>query len=237
MQNPEALAVIEVDLANWRNPEKGAQVWIKLRKVESSRFFALPSAPTVRVLVLDAESSALDSAPFRVTVGGINRDAASLLGFLSSGDFESARRVGRSVLETAETMLREKLDDPISATIAGYFLLRAGELDRLHDWTRNLANWFEWLPDGPVIRAWHLLSLKQPSFGEIRDSFFEAVDRGVPFFTQGFRLLYDGLVLLNQQGPDSSSKKPWIEFAPTPAPRCGARPSLLLKAMSQTRPA
>src|SRR5262249_46785993 len=79
-EDPGALATIEVDFANWREPEQNAQVWMKLRKEKSSRFFSLPPAPTVRVLVLDAEPSMIDSAPFRVTVGGINRDAASLLG-------------------------------------------------------------------------------------------------------------------------------------------------------------
>jgi hypothetical protein len=56
-----------------------------------------------------------------------------------------------------EDVLREKLESPVAAAIAATVLLRCGGLDYLHDWPRNLANWIEWLPDGPVLWAETLL--------------------------------------------------------------------------------
>ena len=88
--------------------------------------------------------------------------------FWERGISVSARSVGSDWAANAEGLLRDKLRDPMAATLAGYLLLRAGEFSRLHDWTANLANWFGWLPDGPVIRAWHLMSKDVQEDGEIR---------------------------------------------------------------------
>ena len=58
-----------------------------------------------------------------------------------------------TLAESAEAMLRGKVANPIGAALGGYALLRLNELDRLHDWPDNLAQWFDWLPDGAVIAA------------------------------------------------------------------------------------
>lgn len=74
----------------------------------------------------------------------------------------------------------------------------------MHDWASNLANWFPWLPDGPVIFAWKLI-LEYSKIedeiedhyisGRIRESLLQAVARGMPVFTVGLRLLYEGLTM------------------------------------------
>lgn len=115
------------------------------------------------------------------------------MGFLRRGDFASARRVGANF--TAEDLLFEKIQDPASAAIGGYFLLLASDLDRLHDWTKNLSEWFKFFPDGAVIRAWHSMRLSPPDFETARDQLIEAVHRGLPVYTVGLRLLADGLAL------------------------------------------
>ena len=63
--------------------------------------------------------------------------------------------VAGSVDRQAEELLRQKAGDPVAAAAGAYALLYLGELDRLHDWTMNLADWFPWLPDGTVIAAEH----------------------------------------------------------------------------------
>ena len=122
-----------------------------------------------------------------------------MLGFLTSGDFQSARDIGESFLDEAESMLREKLEDPLSAAVAGYFLLQAGKYERLHDWTLNLADWFLWLPDGPIIRACHLMTESEPNRAEIRGLLLESVRRGVPHYSIGLQLLHSRLGLLFQR--------------------------------------
>ena len=50
-----------------------------------------------------------------------------------------------------------KSESPVAAALAINYLIRSGDLDYLLDWPRNLANWFEWLPDGPILWAETLL--------------------------------------------------------------------------------
>lgn len=79
--------------------------------------------------------------------------ADALLGFLGRDRLEDAGLMAAAV---AEGLLYEKVADPLAAAAGALALLRMNELDRLHDWTANLANWFPWLPDGAIIRAEHL---------------------------------------------------------------------------------
>jgi hypothetical protein len=71
-------------------------------------------------------------------------------------DLGHAGMVARE-LEVLERALRDKRRSPVAAAIAATVLLRCGALAELHDWPRNLANWFPWLPDGAVLWAETLL--------------------------------------------------------------------------------
>lgn len=84
---------------------------------------------------------------------------------------------------SSEALLAGKMRDPIGATVGAYSLLRLGQLDRLHDWTRNLMDKFEWLPDGVSIRAEHLARLGQHT--EALQTLLQLEKRGLPFFSDG----------------------------------------------------
>ncbi len=56
-----------------------------------------------------------------------------------------------------EAVLSEKTESPLSAAIATLLLVRSRHWERLHDWPRNLANWFPQLSDGCVLWAEQLL--------------------------------------------------------------------------------
>lgn len=90
------------------------------------------------------------------------------------------------------TALRQK-KDPLAAAVGAYTLLRFGELDRLHNWTENLKNWFKWLPDGLTIRAEHLAQLGKHE--EALDLLLELPARGVPIFSEGLSISIDRLGL------------------------------------------
>ncbi|HEY8130078.1 MAG TPA: hypothetical protein VIF39_15430 [Hyphomicrobium sp.] len=55
------------------------------------------------------------------------------------------------VFRDGEEALRLKLRAPLAATVATVLLLKGNQLDRMHDWARNLANWFPTIPDGVVL--------------------------------------------------------------------------------------
>jgi hypothetical protein len=143
-----------------------------------------------------------DDTHLRVIISLGNPDAQALLGFLTQGQLSAARTIGDDYLKEAEWLLSEKFADPIGAAVGGYFILAAGDLHRFHGhWSRNLAEQFSWLPDGGVIYAWHLLRQQTPDRDGARRELLRAANRGVPLFTRGLRLLYDGLTLFLDDDP------------------------------------
>jgi hypothetical protein len=90
-------------------------------------------------------------------------------------------------VDQAETLLQNKIENPVAAALGGYALLRVGAIDRLHDWPNNLANWFPWLPDGPVIAG--ELAAREGDDASAVHWFANALDRGYPMFSDGLSLL------------------------------------------------
>ena len=86
-----------------------------------------------------------------------NLEAVALPGYMSKGLIDQVDVAVNP--RVAERLLKRKGNDPIAATVGAYALLRLGEIERLHDWTKNLMNWFAWLPDGITIRGEHLSRL------------------------------------------------------------------------------
>jgi len=85
--------------------------------------------------------------------------------------------------ESFEELLAGKVSDPTAAAVGAYTLLRFGELTRLHDWTRNLWRWFEWLPDGIPIWAEHLA--RNGEHQRALEILLDLPSRGLPFFSDG----------------------------------------------------
>lgn len=144
---------------------------------------ALPIyGPTISqscLLTIEVGGSALDanvSLPDNPRIDAVAR-------FLQGGNLQEAATVGGD----AEHLLEEKMADPFGAALGGYALLRSGQLDRLHHWPRNLADWFPWLPDGAVIAGEeaalegdHTVAIKYVC---------DAARRGLPVFGGGLSLL------------------------------------------------
>jgi hypothetical protein len=172
---------------------RSGQVWLRLTDEFGSAairghqtWVAMPTIDNDVVEVL------LTSDPIvgvRVNVR-IDPIANALLGYVSQGQYGSVRALAEPMAARAEDALQHKRANPILATIAGYALLLGGDIERLHDWSFNLANWFPELPDGPVIAAWHVLRTTG-SFPDAEKYFHQATDRGVPLFAAGLRLLFE----------------------------------------------
>jgi hypothetical protein len=77
-------------------------------------------------------------------------------------------------------------------------LLRIRETDRLHDWGANIYNWFTNMPDAQVIHDWQLLNRRgAPDRAIARDRLLRAAELGVPAYTEGLRLLFEGLRMMH----------------------------------------
>ncbi len=156
---------------------------------------SLPPDSPVMILIRPVLNPAQRQiSPLEVVVTTNNWKAEALLSLLKTGAITEARSL--MTLKQAEQLLLQKRQDPAAATIGGYYLLRANALARLHNWPKNLADWFPYLPDGAIIYATQLINSKRPKkekIKESRDYFVKAFSRGTPIYTEGFRLLLNGI--------------------------------------------
>ena len=137
-----------------------------------------------------------------VAVRGESALAATVLGYMSSGQLDSAQVVAPDLVDQARRLFQEKMASPEGAAAAGYFLLRSGRQETIGDWPRNFAEWFGWLPDAAVIHASQLL--RRPGVPDrdlARQRLLQATDSGVPRYTEGLRLLFQGLQLMAADNP------------------------------------
>ncbi len=160
-------------------------------------YVSLPPGNDYKCLVKIAETKDEDIHPIDVQVSTDHFKAETLLTLLTNGAIKDAKTLSNA--KEAEDLLFQKMRDPVTAAIGGYFLLKIGELERLHDWSNNLAHWFDWLPDGSIIHATQLLNKKektQDDIDMIRQRLLQAAATGLPVYTEGVRLLEKGLTQL-----------------------------------------
>ncbi len=122
-----------------------------------------------------------------------------LLRLLATGDILRAKSLFDHV-GLAKQLLYNKIENPSYAALGGYFLLRSNALEEMHHWPENLANWFEWLPDGCIIHATQQMRHKDTDKDILRHYLLMAYRRGIPQFTEGLRLLHEGLMRLSWIG-------------------------------------
>lgn len=143
---------------------------------------AQTSALTCHVFIGD------DGYSLRVNGALVGSDSAELVSeYMDTGAFQEVT----DIMVDAEELLSEKMGNPIEAALGGYALLRLGDLELLHNWPRNLANWFNWLPDGAVIAG--ELEAQRGNHAEAIDFLLAALQRGLPIFYEGFSTLLSRL--------------------------------------------
>ncbi len=160
-------------------------------------YVSLPPGNDYKCLVKLAEKEDEEIHPIDVQVSTDHFKAETLLALLTNGDIRNAKALSNA--KEAEDLMYQKMRNPVTAAIGGYFLLKIGELDRLHDWANNLAQWFDWLPDGAIIHATQLLNKKEKTpedIALIRQRLLHAADEGIPVYSEGMRLLEKGLTQL-----------------------------------------
>ncbi len=171
-----------------------------VRKPSATVFMRIPG--NVKGLVARAEKAPNESSARWRCIIRLETEqpiADTLMNYLARGEIGAAGAM-RGWAQQGEEMLRTKMQDPYAAAVGAYLLLRIQEFDLLHDWPRNLAKWFEFLPDGCVIWAWQLIATDPTKESEIGQYLLQAASRGVPVFAEGLRLLLDGLKLLGSDG-------------------------------------
>jgi hypothetical protein len=99
-------------------------------------------------------------------------------------------------LQILDEALRQKRRSPIAAAFAANFLLRAGGLEHLHDWPKNLSDWFPEMADGAILWAETILRREGEDTGgepvwqplEALEYFLKISNRGVPLLSNTLHL-------------------------------------------------
>ncbi len=139
-----------------------------------------------------------------VAVRTANREADTLGGYIARGDLHSAAAMAPWA-DRAEELLFGKMDDPFAASLGAYLLLRLRRFELMRSWAHNLADRFPKLADGSVIWAWQQIHQRGSEQG-IRDYLSRAAGGGLPVYTEGLKLLGDGLRLLGPEGLELQRK-------------------------------
>ena len=168
------------------------------------RFISLPPG-NIQVAIAANPSKDPGDHPLRIVIGRGKPSEEILLAFLENGQLSAASDVA-SAPRTAERLLAGKYDDPVSACIGAYFLLKTNNLQRLHYWPQNLYNDFRYIPDGAIIHAALLLRLDRTSAAEI--VLREVFERGLPIFREGLNVMYDCLRMLEARESNRARAKP-----------------------------
>lgn len=110
------------------------------------------------------------------------------------------------IVEQARSKLYDKISNPVAAAGGGYVLLATslrGEDLEWRSWIANLADWFEFVPDGAILEGSMLLNgpKEMRDFERAAERFLQAYDRGLPFYTVGISWLLSGLRVLRAQYP------------------------------------
>jgi hypothetical protein len=170
-------------------------------------------------IVVDSLKADTASPPFgklRVRTTVQDSNFAQLSGYLVQGDIKTLKAVNEHMAPQAEALFAQKLERPLLATAAALALLKTRQLDLLHDWSWNLANRLPELPDGPVIRAWHLLYTRESGSAKPRTgetplrNLLDGAQRGLPVFAESLRLLVEGLRLFRTRSPNNGEVVKWL---------------------------
>lgn len=135
-----------------------------------------------------------------------------------------AKRDLRSAATVATSRLRGKFQEPIGAAEGALAIVRVlGEIPEGErppiEWFENLAERFEWLPDGLIAYAWFGIATGSIVHERALQAFLAAAERGVPATTDGIVLLRDGLELALEGASDGAPRdvlarvRGWLKLA------------------------
>jgi hypothetical protein len=173
----------------------------------------LPATPHQQCLIIVRRNEDATSARYALDIHLTNLTADTLLRYLSLGYLQQASLAVDSQALSAQNLLMTKMQDPVAAAVGAYALLRFNELKRLYDWTENLKNYFDWLPDGAALRGEHLA--RTGEHAKAIEAFLQLTERGLPIFTDGFSFALDRLRLYLQVkespfSPDQLKQAKWL---------------------------
>lgn len=181
-----------------------------------------PFADGIRVVVRPADASVPDvSVRLRpvdervaMIVGGLQRalpdELDQILEASSAGAEPTLSKLSEARSPAAAAELVSDTQDPWAAAAAAVFFARSGEIAKVADWARHLADAFEIVPDASVAAAWAEVAVStSPQEGESRclDRLVRARKMGAPYFIASNVLALEMLTMLGISGSSTVRRK------------------------------
>lgn len=175
------------------------------------RFVALAGGGLARVLITPKDSDDPRADVLKVIATSFRADAETLLEFLARDSMRAADAMTKST-SLARELFGEKYDDPISAVVGAYYLLRVDRWQSIPQWWfDNLVQDFPWIADTAIIRCIRQLRVglkDKAAESDARNYFRQAMERGWPVYGEGILLLQEAASLLRK----GSSRADWPMF-------------------------
>lgn len=144
----------------------------------------------------------------------------ALLEFLSSNRLGTAADLVDEVLtregpDAAEMALYGKVKGPLVAVAGALALVIRTEThgpERWDRWLENLANWFEGIPDGPIILAYRRLSqaTSKADLKKVYGWLRIGIGRGIPYFSATILMLVQSLAQLANDLPEAEQDRRFV---------------------------
>lgn len=167
-------------------------------KIEGPRAYTIKVPGSVESAYVRSDMFGDEQYLVSVRIATASSEADVVGGYLAQSDYSSAKHLA-GWARRAEQMLRFKMSDPYAATVSAYLLLRLERYDLMHDWPRNLANYFDNLPDGNIIWAARC-ALGTRDRAQALEYIERGMERGLPVFTEGLDWLSKVLRRLGDDG-------------------------------------
>lgn len=117
----------------------------------------------------------------------MERTASTLLyRYLEQGGGEPALRMSESVEMTAQDLVDNKSEDPVSAALAMYLLIAGGRFSMLGERAEKLHRYNQGLGDGAIIYAEYLAL--SGNHEKAIETLLSIAERSTPVLTAGFRM-------------------------------------------------
>lgn len=159
------------------------------------RLVTLPPGQLVRVALTRSTKNEGNSVD--ITIAREHADNEIILSYLTNGAISEANTLA-DTLDVADKLLQEKIADPVSAVVGGYFLLRNNKLDVRERWVQNLKNWFPAIADGAIISAALAARSDDATEEMIRKDIEQALERGLPIFKIGGDILLQTMAAVHR---------------------------------------
>jgi hypothetical protein len=123
----------------------------------------------------------------------------AVAGFLKNGSTTYAYRMTPDLQAHVRELVDSATTDAVLACAAGYYLQRLNNIDDLGVWNL-LFDRFHAFADTAILLGW--AHIRVGDIERALDYFLAAFDRGIPLYTEGIRLLRDGLSFLASLSPN-----------------------------------